>query len=387
MGCGGRSSTSRAGLAKALGARPNSVGDAVAGLLERGVLESTPPEVGADAAGTSGVSGGELPGLLGAGVGRPGVLLRIAAGGRVGGRTVLGVAVQGAQAQVRAVNLSGRSVGPVWRGLREEAAAAVEAMLTEGKLPGAGALPVLGLGVALPGLVEVESSADANHGLLAGLKASCSGLPVVVDNDGHALAARWWLTQGVARAAAGEEGVSEDVLLIRLGDGVLGASVLIGGRPNRGCVIGGNELGHTRLAVETPRCFCGQRGCLERIASTAFLHSRGASTVRTLAELCSAYAGGTGGDDRAVSVMVDLLGMGISNAVQLLRPHRVVVVSELSRFAGFYGALMEATRGRLLPALARRVVFEVWDEPLSSPAESAAHLALAAVYDAAWARS
>ncbi len=356
-----RGPRSRAELAAVLNARPNSVGEAVTALLSRHLVRESEPVASA------------------AGAGRPRVPVAV----DDTGRAVLGVAVDGGLAQVRAVNLLGRPVGPVWRGGVDEAADAVRS---------AAGKATLGVAITVPGLVELDHGTDGAGpaalgagrasevaSYLSSLLGSCGGLPTLVDNDVHALAARWSWTQ----RDADTEG--QDVLLVRVGDGALGASVLVNGRPNRGCVVGGNELGHTRLPVDTERCFCGQVGCLERIVSTPFLHRHGASTVRTLAELCSAFPSGVEGDDAAVAEMTDWLAMGISNAVQLLRPHRVVLVSELTRFDAWYKRLLGSARSALLAALRRRVCFERWDEPLSSPAESAAHRALSAVYDAAWA--
>ena len=38
----------------------------------------------------------------------------------------------------------------------------------------------------------------------------------------------------------------------------------------------------------------------------------------------------------------------------------------------------------LSPELRERIAFDCWDRPLSSPAESAAHLGLAALFDGRW---
>src|SRR5207248_711724 len=84
-----------------------------------------------------------------------------------------------------------------------------------------------------------------------------SGMPIALENDVHAAAARWMLTHRSSE--------DQDVLLVGFDDGELGATMLIGGRANRGCVNSANELGHTRFFVETERCYCGHTGCLERI--------------------------------------------------------------------------------------------------------------------------
>ncbi len=364
-----RGRVSRSELAVALGARPNSVGQAVGRLIDKRLLRECDPEAGAT------------------GQGRPRRPLEIDGAGR----HILGVAAQGHPAHterhdlsIRPVNLLGRAVGAAWRGPADGVGLdALNGLVNDA---------TLGIAVTTPGLIDRENLGRDEHSAVRSVRAAVEriGRPAMIDNDGHALAARWQLTGGHGRTLeppGKTEASDEEVLFIRLGDGRMGASVMIGGRPNRGCVIGGNELGHTRLPVDTPRCFCGQTGCLERIASTAFVHARGASTARTLPELCSAFGRGAEADDAAVSAMIGLLAIGVSNAVQFLRPHRVVVVSEMSRYTAFFDAWREETAALLLPELRRRVLIEAWDEPLASPAESAAHLGLAAIYDKAWCKA
>ncbi|CAN0461561.1 unnamed protein product, partial [Ectocarpus fasciculatus] len=147
----------------------------------------------------------------------------------------------------------------------------------------------------------------------------------------------------------------QDTLVVQLADGRLGASLLVEGRPNRGTIRGGNELGHTRLPIATDRCACGHTGCLERIASTAFLHRHGASRIRTLTELASGFPSQESGDHQALQTMLDVLALGIANTLQLLRPHRLVLVSELTRFAGFRQAWFERIRTQLFPELRERI--------------------------------
>lgn len=340
---------SRASLARDLQIRPNSVGDAVAGLMRVGLVREGEAET--------------------MGRGRPEVPLMLDVSMR--GRTVLGVAVRGRRAgepaavEARAVGLLGRATGPAWHGPAGPEATRAIAELCDAR--------TLGVSVALPGLIEPETEPAELPGLFEAL----GDLPRVIDNDNHALSARWALGQPPNTSTG-------DTLVVQLGDGRLGASMLIDGRPNRGVIRGGNELGHTRLAIPTEPCFCGHTGCLERIASTAFAHRQGASRVRTLAELASAYPSGTPGDDRALEVLLDALALGLGNALQFLRPNRLLVVSEFTRYPGFKAAWFDRLRSQLFPELSSRLVIECWDRPLSSPAESAAHLGLASLFNGRW---
>jgi len=190
---------------------------------------------------------------------------------------------------------------------------------------------------------------------------------VVVENDMHALAARW--------AQEHHQQLDEDVLLVYFDDGELGSALLVRGEPNRGCLIGGNELGHTRLPVETARCYCGHTGCLERILSTEFLEGMGASGG-TLLERVVHFDGG----DPAMDRMIELLALGLANPINFIRPHRVVLVSQYARYQPFMTALLREIRSRVMIELVGRVQFHHWDQAAAATAETAGWLGLAAVY-------
>ena len=68
------------------------------------------------------------------------------------------------------------------------------------------------------------------------------GRPLAVENDMHALAARWLQEH--------HRQPTEDVVLVYLDDGQLGSALLVRGEPNWGCLVGGNELGPHHHAGE-----------------------------------------------------------------------------------------------------------------------------------------
>jgi predicted NBD/HSP70 family sugar kinase len=198
--------------------------------------------------------------------------------------------------------------------------------------------------------------------------------PLAVENDMHALAARWLQEHDC--------GLDQDVLLIYLDDGQLGSALLVRGEPNWGCLVGGNELGHTRLPVETATCYCGHRGCMERICSTEFVRDRGMVVASLLAGVRA-----FDGTEPAMVEMIDLLATGLANAINFVRPHRVVLVSQFTRSPRFIESLMQAVRTRVMTALTERVQFHYWDEAAAHPGEAAAWLALAALYYPNWTKA
>jgi predicted NBD/HSP70 family sugar kinase len=228
----------------------------------------------------------------------------------------------------------------------------------------------------------------------------------------HALAARWLLTHRADH--------QQDVLLVWIDDGRLGAAILINGRPNRGCATGANDLGHTRFFVQTERCFCGHTGCLERIVSSRFLElhdgngsngngngngngsngsggngsngsakvSSGVTSNATL-PLVSSLAERAArfdaiGHDPAIDEMTRYLACGLANAVNFVRPHQLVLVSRFTRYPAFGDALVRLTRAMVLPQLVDRVRFDLWDEPGAGSAETAAWLAMAELLYGGW---
>ncbi len=329
------------------GRRPNSIGDAATGLLEKGIVREKES--------------------VARGAGRPRIPLEI----DPSSRTVVGVSVERGRLEAGRFSLLGVELGERIRtrlGRRASMAEAVRralSKLSDGR--------TLAAGVSVPGLVAsvrrrvLLSSAAPDEGAIdldEACRAQCA--PVIVDNNMHAMAARWRLTH--------RAGPDEDLLLVYLSDGAIGAAVLVNGRPNRGCVSGANELGHTRFFVETPKCYCGHTGCLERICSTEFLGARGGTLADALAE-------------GAAPEVLGHVSRAIANAVNFMRPHRVVLAGPLAALARFADALREGVRRELFPALSSRVKFECWEGSSADMAMNAGHLAMASVLDPSWSQA
>lgn len=343
---------SRWELHEKTGFSPNLVGVLARGLIDRKLLRQRPAEP----------SNG----------GRPRVPLEI----DPSCRHVIGLSIAPAHVEVARVGLVGHlQSDPTVRQVRDpRKLIAAAAELLEGSMSPA----TLAVGMSATGFVDPRSRRILFSSAMPGLRAQSleplyqriGHLPVTLENDSHALAVRWMLTQ---RADP-----RQDVLLVSLDDGQVGAAMLIEGRPNRGCAIGANEIGHTRLPVETDRCFCGQTGCLERICSTAFLRRHGSSL--RLQQAAEAYPDDAPGLDH----LLDLLAMGLSNAVNFMRPARMVLTGPLIFAESFVGDLIRRIRELLLVEIAARLRVELWHEPILRSAHTAAWLALARLYFDGW---
>ena len=105
-------------------------------------------------------------------------------------------------------------------------------------------------------------------------------MPVTLVNDVRAL------TLAELRLGAGRG--ARDLVCIALGTGV-GGGVVIGGRLHLGLGHAG-EIGHTTVDPDGPLCGCGNRGCLDRMAS--------AESIAAAAGLRRRGRGGRGGAGR-----------------------------------------------------------------------------------------
>jgi len=248
----------------------------------------------------------------------------------------------------------------------------------------------LGVGVSITGFVDSAQrkllfSSATKGGPAADLSPvfdAAANVPVILENDMHALAARWLITHGAHQ--------HQDVLLVWIADGRLGAAMLINGRPNRGCATGANDLGHTRYFVDTARCFCGHTGCLERIVSTGFLHRHDKHAQRQLHSLSLAQRVErfvSHGDDPPLDEMIKYLTCSLANSVNFVRPHRLVLVSDFAGREAFAQALVHLTRAMVLPQLVDRVQCDLWDEPRAGSGETAAWLAMAELLYGGWNQS
>jgi glucokinase len=165
-------------------------------------------------------------------------------------------------------------------------------------------------------------------------------LPVAIDNDGNAAAiAEWKLGAGAG---------ARDMIMLTLGTGI-GGGLILDGKPYRGSVGAGAELGHMVLKYDGPRCIgaCPGRGHFEALASGTAADAVARSvlspdaTGRDLVRL--AYAG----DARAREALAGLgriLGAGLASLVNIFNPEVIVL-------GGGFG---EA--GELVLAPAREVV-------------------------------
>ncbi len=124
---------------------------------------------------------------------------------------------------------------------------------------------VAGVGLGVPGTVDPEKGlvVDTPNMNLSGLRIvrraeEKLGRPVAFDNDVNlGTLGESWL--GAAQGADSTVGIF-------VGTGI-GGAVLVGGKLVRGVRFAAGEIGHIVMEVDGPLCGCGNRGCLEAMAS------------------------------------------------------------------------------------------------------------------------
>ena len=162
-------------------------------------------------------------------------------------------------------------------------------------------------------------------------------LSVGIDNDANAATLAEW-AHGAGRG-------TRHMVMLTLGTGV-GGGLILDGKPYRGAIGAGAELGHMVIDIDGPPCqgVCTGRGHLEALASghAATMAAREqfgpAVDAHRLVRLANE------GDRAAVALLAELghrLGAGIASLVNIFNPELVVVGGGFSAAGGF---LLEPAR-------------------------------------------
>jgi len=354
---------SRSDLARQTGLSRTTVATLVSELQARGLVV----EQAAD---------GTKPGP--AGRGRPPILLRLdpSAGAVVGihfDHRHLRVAVADLSSTVLVERHAELDVDHAATTALDAAAELVEAVLAEAGIEHA---DVVGAGTALSGPIALDGRVGSTVILpgWAGLNAAEElsnrlGLHVAVDNDAN-LGALAEVSFGAGRGFS-------DVIYVMVSSGI-GAGIVIDGRLHRGVTGLAGEIGHVRVRSEGLVCRCGNRGCLETVASTDALldllrPTHGSElNVRGLVEL---IADGDAGAHRVVNDAGREIGRVLAGLCNILSPAAVIVGGDLAMVGDpFLTGIREALDRYALPSV--RAALELEAGVLGDRAEVLGALAL-----------
>lgn len=149
-------------------------------------------------------------------------------------------------------------------------------------------------------------------------------------------------TLGELTFGHGRERPGTTMVFFAVGTGI-GGGVVVDGRLRLGPLGAAGELGHQIILLDGPRCGCGNRGCLETLASGPAIAAEGirlmhsglaprlyemvggdASRV-TAREMAAAAQAGDENVKEAITRAAEYLGIGVVNSVVVLHPDLVVI--------------------------------------------------------------
>lgn len=334
---------SRADLARATGLTRTTASAVVDELLAAGLVK----EIGQGPS-----SGGKPPTLLG--------LVDDA-------RTVIGLDLAGDALGGAVFDLRGKPLSVLSTPRRNGLEAGEILALIDRLVEAAAARPVLGVGVGLPGLIDLQAglvqqavpSGWQELPLGEALRRQCA-LPVALANDSQAAA--------LAQVVFGGAG-AKSLAVVRAGNGI-SAGIVLEGRVFQGAsYAGASEIGHVRAVEDGEMCVCGRFGCLETVASERALlrwakiafgndpTSRLHETAYDLEHLdFDAIVRAYNLHDPAINQMVErvarYLGAAAAHLIATLNLPLVVLTGSLSRLGPNFAAAVQAEmRARMLPPL------------------------------------
>jgi predicted NBD/HSP70 family sugar kinase len=149
------------------------------------------------------------------------------------------------------------------------------------------------------------------------------GRAVEIDNDANLGALSEWMW-GAGRGA-------DDVVFMKTATGI-GAGFIFGGRPYTGASGSAGEIGHTVIDPRGPICPCGNRGCLETIASSTAIVTAVRETYGeelTIDEVIARARDGDAGCRRAITDAGRAIGAALASVCNLFNPSRIVIGGDL----------------------------------------------------------
>lgn len=245
----------------------------------------------------------------------------------------------------------------------------IEKVLYESEVP---VEKILGMGVGMPGILDQENgivlfSPDfqwENVDILTPIKKRFD-MEITIENANRALA------MGEYFFGAGVD--SQNFLVINLGHGI-GSAIVRKGEFYRGSSGSSGEIGHVVLEKNGPQCNCGNKGCLEAIASgnaiardakIAILEGRKtiiyemAKKDINLVEAKTVFEAAAQNDEVANEIVeraLQYIGIGLANYINLLDPDLIILSGGLTNAGDiFFKRVREVLRERQMKFAGRQV--------------------------------
>lgn len=212
---------------------------------------------------------------------------------------------------------------------------------------------IMGVGIAMPGLIEYETgnvlfSPDFSWRdvPLQEWLQEMLPFPVLVENANRALALNESYTTG-------DDEIAHTTFCVNLGYGI-GAALVMGERLYVGASGTSGEIGHITVNKDGPLCKCGNRGCLEAVASGEAIARQARDAVSngiqtqieqaangdiTRIDAKMVFDAAKAGDYTAqliVDLAAEYIGVGLAMAINVLDPDRIVLCGGLVKNGDFF---------------------------------------------------
>lgn len=226
------------------------------------------------------------------------------------------------------------------------------------------------IAITLPGIIDTENGIvhrmpfyeDVKDMALGEALEQHTGVPVYIQHDISA----WTMAEALFGASRGARDVIQVVI-----DHNVGAGVITDGRLLHAGSSSLVEIGHTQVDPYGKRCYCGNHGCLETIASvesvlelaqqrmSQSMSSRLHDQPLTVESLCQAAQDGDLLAKDIISGVGTNVGRILAIMVNLFNPQKILIGSPLSKAADIlFPAISDCIRQQSLPAYSRHIVVE-----------------------------
>lgn len=311
----------------------------------------------------------------------------LAIGLRAGGSLVAGVDIDRTQVRVVICALDQTVLversSPLDKGHSPQHAVPQAARLVDEALA-AEAIPrskLVGVGISIAAAIEHDSTLLAPDTLLPNwegvsitkLAARAFNLPCFVDNDANLGA--------LAQVSFGPFKDVTNLAFIKLSVGI-GAGLILNRELIRGAMGIAGEIGHTLVSPYGEPCRCGNRGCLETVASTAHIaaaigravHAREPLDDDAVVEIARRR------DPAALRVLADAgnaIGIAVASLCSIVNPAVVVIGGSLAPVgAPLLDPIYRAFHRQSLPEVGRRTTLMANQLGVRTEALGAAALAI-----------
>lgn len=234
---------------------------------------------------------------------------------------------------------------------------AVEATMKEENIPEES---LVGINIGVPGLIDYSSgriisstviSISGDNDFFSKVKERFTSIPVILDNESSFCA--------YAEKEFGLGSSVRQLIYIEVNVGI-GAGIILDGRIYRGSFGLAGEIGHTTIDMNGPKCKCGNRGCLEQLASVPALIQKAVFAIMSGRETAvkslinndlnkiSIGVIGTAaemGDELSLEVIGEnaaKLASGINNVINMYNPQTVVIGGEITKLGGVFLEKLQA---------------------------------------------